>query len=105
MASGNREAPAFPVHAGFAILPRLIAKTVINTVQAASDTVTEPHCEKGKKSCPISVPGQEGRSQREGEIDTSTGSGPRSSHLGALPTRMGIPGRASLKRIQRQFFC
>lgn len=49
MASGNREAPAFPVHAGFAILPRLIAETVINTVQAASDTVTEPHCEEGKE--------------------------------------------------------
>ena len=49
MSSGNREAPVFPLHAGFAILPCLIAKTVINTLQAESDAVTEPHCEEGKE--------------------------------------------------------
>jgi len=49
MSSGNRETPAFPLHAGFAILPCLRAKTVINTLQAESDAVTEPPCEEGKE--------------------------------------------------------
>lgn len=49
MSLGNREAPVFPFHAGFAILPCLIAKAVINTLQAESDAVTEPHGEQGKE--------------------------------------------------------
>lgn len=100
MSSGNREAPVFPLHAGFAILPCLIAKTVINICRQRAMPLQSPTVRKGKKSCPISIPAQ-GQSQCERAIDTSTGSG-----LQLLLEVLCLPGRifqaVPLKKIQRQ---
>lgn len=71
------------MHAGFAILPCLIAKAVINTLQAESDTVTEPCCEEGKETFCNLCARAGGTKSAGGRDQCGTGSGLRSSGLSA----------------------
>lgn len=109
MSSGNREAPVFPLHAGFAILPCLIAKTVINTLQAESNAAAEPHCEEGEEIMSNLHTCARTKSVRESDRYEHWIGSPAPLG-GALPARTNISGCTTQEnpkaaRLPQTFFC